>query len=49
MRPFTARAHRDLALALRDRGGPGDEAAAEAHAAQAAAIAEEIGLALAPI
>ena len=49
MRPFTARAHRDLAAALRDRGGPGDAAAAAEHAATATAIADDIGLALGPI
>ncbi len=31
MRPFTARAHRDLAAAFRDRGAPGDAAAAAEH------------------
>jgi DNA-binding SARP family transcriptional activator/tetratricopeptide (TPR) repeat protein len=49
MRPFTARAHRDLAAALRDRGGPGDAAAAAEHDDLAAAIAAEIGLVLGPI
>jgi DNA-binding SARP family transcriptional activator/tetratricopeptide (TPR) repeat protein len=49
MRPFTARAHRDLAAALRDRGAPGDAAAADRHAAEAAAIAGDIGLVLGPI
>ena len=47
--PFTARAHRDLAAALRDRGRPGDAAAAAEHDAAATAIADEIGLALGPI
>jgi tetratricopeptide (TPR) repeat protein len=46
MRPFTARAHRDLALALTDRDGPGDAAAAAEHRAQADALAAEIGLVL---
>jgi DNA-binding SARP family transcriptional activator len=49
MRPFTARAHRDLAAALRDRGGPGDADRADEHAARAAAIAAEIGLVLGQI
>jgi DNA-binding SARP family transcriptional activator len=49
MRPFTARAHRDLAAALRDRDAPGDAAAAAEHDAAATAIAGEIGLALGPI
>ena len=49
MRPFTARAHRDLAAALRDRDAPGDDAAAREHTARAEAIAAEIGLALGPI
>jgi DNA-binding SARP family transcriptional activator/tetratricopeptide (TPR) repeat protein len=49
MRPFAARSHRDLAAALRDRGGPGDAGLADEHAARAAAIAAEIGLALGPI
>jgi tetratricopeptide (TPR) repeat protein len=47
MRPFTARGHRDLALALADRDGPGDAAAAAEHEARANAIADEIGLVLA--
>jgi hypothetical protein len=49
MRPFTARAHRDLAAALRDRNGPGDADAAAEHAATATVIAGDIGLALGPI
>jgi hypothetical protein len=49
MRPFTARAHRDLAAALRDRNGPGDAARVAEHDAVAATIAGEIGLALGPI
>jgi hypothetical protein len=49
MRPFTARAHRDLAAALRDRDAPGDDAAAVDHDARATAIAGEIGLVLGPI
>ncbi len=49
MRPFTAHAHRDLAAALRDRGDPGDVAAADEHATLAAALAAEIGLALGPL
>ena len=43
-RPFTARAHRDLAVALARRGGPGDEEQAADHARRAMAIADEIGL-----
>ena len=35
MRPFTARAHRDLAAAQRDRDAPGDAAAAAEHDAAA--------------
>ena len=46
MRPFTARAHRDLALVLAERDGPGDEAAAAEHATCAAALAAEIGMVL---
>ena len=49
MRPFTARAHRDLGAALRDRGGPGDADAADEHTALASKLAAEIGLALGPI
>jgi hypothetical protein len=49
MRPFAARAHRDLAAALRDRGAPGDAARADDEDARAGAIAAEIGLALGPI
>jgi tetratricopeptide (TPR) repeat protein len=49
MRPFTARAHRDIAAALRGRGLLGDAARADEHAAEAAAIAGDIGLALGPI
>jgi DNA-binding SARP family transcriptional activator len=45
-RPFTARAHHDLARALTDRDRPGDAEAAAAHAATAAAIASEVGLVL---
>jgi ATP/maltotriose-dependent transcriptional regulator MalT len=46
MRPFTARAHRDLALVLAERDGPGDAAAAAEHAACAEGLAAEIGLVL---
>ena len=43
-RPFTARAHRDLAAVLTERGAPGDAEAATEHAARAAALAAELGL-----
>ena len=46
MRPFTARAHRDLAAALEDRAGPGDAEAAAHHRERAATLAAEIGLVL---
>lgn len=46
MRPFEARGHRDLALVLTDRNGPGDTVAAAAHTEQATALAAEIGLVL---
>ena len=50
MRPFTARAHRDLAAALRDRGAPGDAAAARrARRRGDAPSPPTIGLALGPI
>ncbi|MET0458680.1 MAG: hypothetical protein ABW195_05505, partial [Ilumatobacteraceae bacterium] len=49
MRPFTARAHRDLAAALEDRARPGDAEAAARHRERAAALADEIGLVLGPI
>jgi hypothetical protein len=45
-RPFTARAHHDLARALTDRGAPGDAETAAAHEATAAEIAGELGLVL---
>jgi hypothetical protein len=45
-RPFTARAHRDLAAVLTDRDGPGDADAAAEHAALAASMAAELGLVL---
>jgi hypothetical protein len=47
MRPFTARAHRDLALVLAERDGPGDAAAAAEHRESATTLAAEIGLVLA--
>ena len=49
LRPFTARAHRDLAAALTDRGRPGDDAAAAEHRAAATALAAEIGLVFGPV
>jgi tetratricopeptide (TPR) repeat protein len=49
LRPFTARAHRDLAAALTDRGRPGDDEAAAEHRAAANALAAEIGLVFGPV
>jgi DNA-binding SARP family transcriptional activator len=46
MRPFAARAHRDLAAALEDRAGPRDIEAAARHRERATALAAEIGLVL---
>ena len=45
-RPFEARARRDLAAALRARGGPGDAGEAARQAAEARDIAADIGLTL---
>jgi hypothetical protein len=45
-RPHEARARRDLAAALRARGGPGDAGEAARQAAEARDIAADIGLTL---